>query len=405
MNPVSLFFAQACLVVGTPFVLWRGLRIGSIMPLVAMQIVGGILLGPSLLGTLWQRGWQALFGAAQLSALSGLQWLAVVLFAFLSGLHIGGAGQPGMRRIATAAALGCVLAPFALGTAAGAWLAHAAPAVVGPAASAWQFAFAVGVSMAVTALPVLGAILREMKLSDSVPGQLALGCSAFSDAAIWLVLSVILASAGRSSAGDFLRLALCGALYVGAMLWLVRPALARLLPRMQGNDARLALVAVLIFGSALVSESIGLHYILGGFLAGVALPREAAADLRRQLEPTTVVVLMPFFFLMTGLRTDIAIGGYDTLLVFALSTLVAVAGKVAGTALPARLAGLPRREAWMLGALVQTKGLMEVVVLGILFEAGLIGQTAFSGLLLMALATTVLAKPLTRAASGLRGAA
>ncbi|NUA26033.1 cation:proton antiporter [Cupriavidus basilensis] len=402
MNPVSLFFAQACLVVGTPFILWRGLRIGSIVPLVAMQIVGGILLGPSLLGALWPQGWQALFGPAQLSALSGLQWLAVVLFAFLSGLHIGGVRQPGMRRIAMAAALGSVLVPFALGTAAGAWLAYATPGAVGHAASAWQFAFAVGVSMAVTALPVLGAILREMKLSDSVPGQLAVGCAAFSDAAIWLVLSAILASAGRSSCYDFLRLACLGLAYVGAMLWLVRPLLARMLPRMAANDARLALVAVLIFGSALISESIGLHYILGGFLAGVVLPRDAAGELRRQLEPATVVVLMPFFFLMTGLRTDIAIGGQATLLVFGLSTMVAVAGKVVGTALPARLAGLPRREAWMLGALVQTKGLMEVVVLGILFEAGLIGMTAFSGLLLMALATTVLAKPLTRAAARLR---
>ncbi|MCY0858137.1 cation:proton antiporter [Cupriavidus sp. D39] len=402
MNPVSLFFAQACLVVGTPFLLWRGLRIGSIVPLVAMQIVGGILLGPSLLGALWPQGWQALFGPAQLAALSGLQWLAVVLFAFLSGLHIGGAQQQGMRRIAMAAALGSVLGPFALGTAAGAWLAYATPGAVGQAASAWQFAFAVGVSMAVTALPVLGAILREMKLSDSVPGQLALGCAAFSDAAIWLVLSAILASAGRSSSYDFLRLALLGLAYVGAMLWLVRPLLARMLPRMAAVDARLALVAVLIFGSALISESIGLHYILGGFLAGVVLPSDAAGELRRQLEPATVVVLMPFFFLMTGLRTDIAMGGQETLLEFGLCTVVAVASKVVGTALPARLAGLPRREAWMLGALVQTKGLMEVVVLGILLEAGLIGMTAFSGLLLMALATTVLAKPLTRAAARLR---
>ncbi|MFJ1253309.1 cation:proton antiporter [Cupriavidus sp. CuC1] len=307
-----------------------------------------------------------------------------------------------MRRIAMAAALGNVLVPFALGTAAGAWLAYATPGAVGQAASAWQFAFAVGVSMAVTALPVLGAILREMKLSDSVPGQLAVGCAAFSDAAIWLVLSAILASAGRSSSYDFLRLALLGLAYVGAMLWLVRPLLARMLPRMAAVDARLALVAVLIFGSALISESIGLHYILGGFLAGVVLPRDAAGELRRQLEPATVVVLMPFFFLMTGLRTDIAMGGEETLLVFGLCTVVAVASKVVGTALPARLAGLPRREAWMLGALVQTKGLMEVVVLGILLEAGLIGMTAFSGLLLMALATTVLAKPLTRAAARLR---
>ncbi len=401
MNPISLFFAQACLVVGTPFILWRGLRIGGIVPLVVMQIVGGILLGPSLLGAWWPQGWQALFGPAQLTALSGLQWLAVVLFAFLSGLHIGASEPRGMRRIAVCAALGSVLVPFALGTAAGAALGHAMPGVMGPAASLWQFAIAVGVSMAVTALPVLGAILREMKLGESTPGRLALACAAFSDAAIWLVLSAILASTGQGAEHEPLRLAAAGLAYVGTMLAVVRPLLARLLPRLRAADARLALVVVLIFASACVSELIGLHYILGGFLAGVVLPRDAASDIGRQLEPTTVVVLLPFFFLMTGLRTDVTTGGMQALIVFGVATLVAVFGKVAGTAWPARAAGLPRREAWMLGALVQTKGLMEIVVLAILFEARLIGTSAFSGLLLMALATTVLAKPLTLAASRL----
>lgn len=193
-----------------------------------------------------------------------------------------------------------------------------------------------------------------------------------------------------------------GAAYVAVMFLLVQPMVARWLPRLRGGDARLAAVVVLIFASACASELIGLHYILGGFLAGVVLPRAAAADIGRQLEPTTVVVLMPFFFLMTGLRTDLNTAGTDALLVFALTTLVAVIGKMAGTALPARWAGLGRRDAWTLGALAQTKGLMEVVVLAILLENRLISTAAFSGLLLMALATTVVAKPFTLAALRLR---
>jgi len=402
LNPIAIFFVQACLVVGTPLVLWRGLRMGGIVPLVVMQIAGGIVLGPSVLGVLWPENWQLLFGAQKLTALSGLQWLAVVLFAFLSGLHIGGPGAGGMRRIAISAAVGCVALPFVMGLGAGYLLADWRPALLGPAATTWQFAIAVGVSMAVTALPVLGAILREMKLTDTTAGRLALTCSAFSDASIWIVLSFILASTGQAAAHDPWRLVMGGALYVAVMLAVVRPLLARWLPTLRGNDARLAAVVVLIFASACVSELIGLHYILGGFLAGVVLPRHASADIGRQLEPTTVVVLMPFFFLMTGLRTDLTTAGTDALIVFALCTLVAVIGKMAGTALPARWAGLGRRDAWAVGALAQTKGLMEVVVLAILLENRLIGTAAFSGLLLMALATTVLAKPFTLAALRLR---
>lgn len=401
MNPTSIFFAQACLVIGTPLLLWRGLRMGGIVPLVVMQIVGGILLGPSLLGMLWPENWQALFGAPKLAALSGLQWLAVVLFAFLSGLHIGNGEGQGLRKIALAAGLGCVLVPFVLGAGAGLLLGQLRPGLIGDAATPWQFAIAVGVSMAVTALPVLGAILREMGLADTTAGRLSVACAAFSDAAIWIVLSFILASTG-DAAQQPLRLVLLGAAYVAVMFAVVRPLLAAWLPRLRGPDARLAAVVVLIFASACMSELIGLHYILGGFLAGVVLPRGAAADIGKQLEPTTVVVLMPFFFLMTGLRTDLTTAGGDTLLVFAVATVVAVAGKMAGTAIPARLTGLGRRDAWTLGALAQTKGLMEVVVLAILLENHLIGTAAFSGLLLMALATTAVAKPLVLASLKLR---
>jgi len=401
LNPASIFFVQACLVVGVPLVLWGGLRMGGIVPLVVMQIAGGIVLGPSVLGALWPDSWHVVFGAQKLTALSGLQWLAVVLFAFLSGLHVGGPEARGLRRIALWAAPGCVALPFVLGVGAGYVLGAWSPTLAGEAATPWQFAIAVGVSMAVTALPVLGAILREMKLTDSTAGRLALACSAFSDAAIWIVLSCILASTGQAAAQP-LKLVIGGAIYLAVMFALVRPLLARWLPAMRGHDARLAAVVVLIFASACTSELIGLHYILGGFLAGVVLPRQLAADIGKQLEPTTVVVLMPFFFLMTGLRTDLNTAGTDALIVFALTTVVAVVGKMAGTALPARWAGLGRRDAWAAGALAQTKGLMEVVVLAILLENRLISTPAFSGLLLMALATTVLAKPFTLAALRMR---
>lgn len=403
MTQISVFFIQAALVVGLPFLVWRSLRSLALAPLVVVQILTGLALGPSGLGQLFPEFWVMVFDPAQLSPLSGLQWLAVALFAFLTGLHVDAEDFRGYEKTALAAAIGSVLVPLGLGAAAGLWLAPMVPDAVGPNGTPGLFALAFALCTAVTALPVMAAILREMGLHDTALGRLAIGCAACNDAVIWVLLTVtMLAYAqGRPESSPWTDLALAVA-YVAAMMGVVRPLAPRWLARVENEpEIRLVAVVLLIFASALAADLIGLHYVFGGFLAGLVLPRQFAADIGRQIEPATVIVLLPFFFLMTGLRTEIGLGGGGTLLVFAVGSVVAVAGKLAGTAIPCLMTGLSPRDAWTLGALMQTKGLMEVIVLVILRDAGLIGASAFSGLLLMAVLSTLLTRPLAAAAMSL----
>jgi len=403
MTQISIFFIQAVLVVGLPFLMWRSLRALGLVPLVVVQILTGLALGPSGLGQVFPDLWGVVFDPAQLSPLSGLQWLAVALFAFLTGLHVDAEDFRGYEKTALAAALGSVLVPLGLGAAAGLWLAPLVPDAVGPNGTPALFALAFALCAAVTALPVMAAILREMGLHDSPLGRLAIGCAACNDAVIWVLLTVMMLAYGQGRAEPspwsdlFLTVG-----YIAAMMGVVRPLVPRWLARVRDEpEMRLAVVVMLIFTSALAADLIGLHYVFGGFLAGLVLPRHFAADIGRQIEPATVIVLLPFFFLTTGLRTEIGLGGSGTLLIFAVGTVVALVGKLAGTAIPCLMTGLSPREAWALGALMQTKGLMEVIVLVILRDAGIIGAPAFSGLLLMAVLTTLLTRPLTAAAMSL----
>lgn len=394
MSSASVFFLQALLVVGLPYLLWRVCRLRKVLPMVVVQVLVGISLGPSVFGKLAPETWAVLFGPSQLPMLSGLQWLAVTLFCFLTGLHMRETEVGAQAGLVLAVSAGSILVPLVLGTGLGWWLGAVLPAAAGQQAGVAWFAIAVGLCAAVTALPVLGAILGEMKLLDTRLGALALQCAAINDGVVWILLAAILVGHGQDG-GQFASMALHAVLYLAGCVLLVRPALSWLARhREPDRDLLLCLALVVILASALAAEQAGLHHVLGGFIAGLIWPRQLARQVRRHLEAATVSVLLPFFFLNAGLRAQIAVDGADVMLVFGASLLVAVCGKIAGVVLTARWAGMGWRQAGALGSLLQAKGLVELVVLAILLDAGIIGNTAFSGLLLMAITTTVLAAPL-----------
>ena len=396
MNTSAVFFAQALLVIGIPYLLWRVLKMQSILPLVVAQIITGILLGPSVLGAVAPGLWRSLFDAPQLSALSGLQWLAITLFSFITGAHLRPAENDGMRRITLWATAGGMLIPFVFGTAAGLWLTRNVPSVGSQGGNIWWTALAIGICITVTALPVLAAILREMRISDSLIGRLALSCAASTDAMTWVLLAVLLiAHAGSASLTSIIRLLTLSALYLAFCLYVVRPLLQRWVGRRTFDpEFNLMLAMLLALASALLSELVGLHHVLGAFVAGMIWPRQHARLVVKQLEGVTTVVLLPFFFLATGLRLSVGAINGDVIWVIAVCMPIAIVAKIAGSAIPARLAGLDWRNAWTLGVLMQAKGLVEVVVLTVFLDAKIIGVTAFSGLLFVAIGTTILAKPI-----------
>jgi Kef-type K+ transport system membrane component KefB len=273
------------------------------------------------------------------------------------------------------------------------------------------FAMAIGIATGVTALPVLGAILREMDLLGRRLGDLALGIAAVNNAALWLLLGGLMtAVAGEAADGPGVLVSLLGLpVYLVFMARIVRPLLKRattaLVPHGRMSERTLAVVCAVALGSALITQMIGLHYIFGAFVAGAFMPQELRQAILNRLQTATVGVLMPFFFMLTGLRTLIDLGSPGFLEILLVTTTLAVFGNVGGTALAARLVGEPWANALGLGALVQTKGLMELVVLTVLLDRGIITTNVFSAMVLMAVLCTMLAMPLTRLALRQKGRA
>lgn len=395
MPTTALFLLHAGLVIGLPFALWRLGGVRRWVPLVVVQIAVGLALGPSGLGRVAPGLWAVAFPPATLSALDGLVWLGVCYFAFATGLHFDLTEFTGRGRAFAVNALSTFAVPTLAGCGVGVALLVLAPQAMGPAASPWAFVLGVGVAVGVTALPVLAAILREMGLIDSRLGAEALGCAAVNDAALWLMVAVLLVG---SQGGPLWRVAVIagGAVaFVLVLALVVRPLLARLVHHAEGkvSEREVVLLSVGLLAAALATELLGLHAVVGAFAFGAVVPKALARDLLGKFESFLMVVLLPFFFIATGLKTQLdGMGGSG--LVFALTTLVAMAAKLVSAAVPARLQGWAWRESLALGTLVGCKGLMELVVLTLLLDKGILSAAGFSGMVVMALVTTALARPL-----------
>jgi Kef-type K+ transport system membrane component KefB len=397
MTAAAVFLLQSVLIVGVPYFLWARRWVRPWLPLVAVQIVVGLALGPSLLGRLAPELQAALFPPASLPALEGLAQIAIVFFAFLVGLHFDLAELRGRGGRFAAAAFGSVAVPVLAGAVAGVWLFDAVPQAVGSNGRPLLFAVGMGIAAGVTALPVLGAILREMHLARDAVGSTALGLAAANDAALWVLIAALLVSSGG---GDPLAIsAVLSAVtaYVMAMSGLMPRLFARLfrhaLRSGHLNERDVVVIATLLMISALVAEIIGIHYVVGAFAFGAVMPKAVARDVLAKFESVIAVVLLPFFFMTTGLGADVRLSGGEGV-IFTLMTAVSVTGKLAGTVLPLALGTGRWREPLLIGAFMQCKGLMEIVVLTLLLDAGIISPACFSAMVLMALATTAATKPL-----------
>jgi Kef-type K+ transport system membrane component KefB len=272
------------------------------------------------------------------------------------------------------------------------------PGLVGPEASVPVFAAAIGICLAVTALPVLAALLKEMKIVHSDLGQQALGFAAMTDGALWISVSALLLVSAGARGGLWLLLLIPA--YLAAALLLLPLLMARVAKQRSGNgeasDTVLIAATTIAFGSAFLSEIIGLGDVIGAFIAGAAMPGPVRAELIKRLDWPVTLLLMPFFFMMTGLRTEADLLSAPVLTMAAAATGLAMFGKIAGVAVPAILMGRGTRRSLALGVLLQSKGLMEVLVVTVLIDAGILTVRVFSALVLVAVFCTILAMPLTR---------
>ncbi|HEV7371676.1 cation:proton antiporter [Arenibaculum sp.] len=402
MTADLIFLLQAFVIITVPFALSRALRLSGMVPIVVIQILLGIALGPSLFGRFAPEAYGMLFNPDTLRPLAGAASIAVLFFGFITGLHFDTDSFRGRGGAFAAIAAASVVIPTGLGVLAGLYIGTRHPETLGARGDLFVFAAAIGICLGVTALPVLGAILREMGLLGQRIAGVALGIAAANDAALWLLLGglmTVVAGGVPTQLGILLPL-LALPVYFLVMVQVVRPLLARVVSALMHDgtmgEAALVVVGAVAIGSAVVTEILGLHYIFGAFLAGAIIPRELRQPILDRLEVMTIAVLMPFFFMLTGLRTQIDPSSSVFLEILVVTTVLGVVGKVGGTALTAVFFGEKWSSALCLGTLVQTKGLMEVVVLTVLLEYGIISITAFSALTLMAVISTALVMPLSR---------
>lgn len=382
MTTTEIFLLAMALIFALPYLVWRLGRTEYYAPLVVVQILLGIGLGPGVLGAAFPAYYAFVFNPPVVQTLNGLAWWAVMLFVWIAGIELDLEGVWRDRRqtgLTAALALGT---PLALGAAVAVVVAGY-PGWRGPGAQVWQFTLGIGMACAVTALPILILFMEKLGVLRQPLGQRILRYASLDDVAIWGVLALILL--------DFTRLGRQAAFLAG--LALAAFAVRWLMRRLPASDrwyAGLVWLAVCALGA----DWCGLHFMVGAFLAGALLDR-AWFDTGRldMLRHDVLLVLMPVFFLSTGLRTHWALGGPAVLLVAGALLVAAVAGKLLGLRLAGRLLGWPPGEASLIGWLLQTKALIMIIFVNILLDKGVITADMFTALLLMAVGSTMLSVP------------
>lgn len=375
---------------------WAARKCGQ--PAVIGQIIGGIALGPTLLGRLPGHLTSRLFPPATLPPLTILAQVAVVIFMFSVGYEIDLRLLRGHRRAVPLVAASALLVPMALGAGATLLFRSQFRALGEPDISRPLVIF-MAVALSITALPVLAAIVRERGLAGSIPGVTATSAAGIMDVLAWLALAAALVGTGHSGRPWAVTVLLTVA-FIAAMLLLARPATRWWVTR-RGSvlSDPVPVAMVLALGSAWVTASLGLHPVFGGFLAGLIMPRPDgapdAAVLRRMEQVGGL--LLPLFFLITGLSLDVGGLGVSALIVFVVVCAIASLGKLGPGYAAARAGGLGRPDAAAVAVLVNTRGLTELIALNVGLSVGLIDQRLFTVLVLMAVLTTLLTAPLLTA--------
>jgi len=368
-------------------------------PQVIGEIVAGLLLGPSLLGHIAPSLSAQLFSPSSLGYLNSLSQIGLLLFMFLVGLELDLKKLHTLGRAAVIISQVSIIVPFISGVLIAFFLY---PRLSDGSARFLIFALFIGVAMSVTAFPVLARILTERKLLSTEVGIVTIACAAVDDVTAWCILAGIIALL-RSEGGQFSLLLTLGGLvfYLIVMIYVVSPLLRRIEPsylRDGLNHDIVAVIILLLLASSLTTEYLGIHALFGAFFAGVVSPKnkEFVREVSARFEPLTVVMLLPLFFALTGLRTNVGlISGVTMWFYFFMIIFVAVASKWGGAMIAARFNGMTWRESAAIGILMNTRGLVGLVILNIGLDIGVLSPTLFSMMVMMALITTFMATPLS----------
>ncbi|KQR80818.1 cation:proton antiporter [Sphingomonas sp. Leaf343] len=383
MTPTEVFLLAMLIILTVPYLVWRLLRTDYWAPLVVVQIIGGILLGPGVLGAAFPDYYAFVFTPGTITALNGIAWWAVMMFVWIAGIELDLA-EAWRRRTETGVTASLALGvPLLTGSIAAVLLLRT-DGWRGPEGATWQVVVGIGMACAVTALPILVLLMEKLGILRTPLGQRTLRYASLDDIAIWGVLALILL--------DWERVGRQGSFLVGFAL--ATYAVRKLLPRIPEAD-RWYVSLIWLAAAGFAADWAGLHFMVGAFLAGAVLDAEwfdrEAMDRFRHIILLTV---MPVFFLSTGLRTEWGVGGATVFAAAALLLVASVGGKLLGVGLAGRILGWKKGDAMTIGWLLQTKALIMIIFVNILLDKRIVTNETFTALLLMALASTMLTTPI-----------
>lgn len=366
-------------------------------PSVIGEIIAGILLGPSLLGHLLPEASSFLFPAASQGNLQFLSQVGLILFMFIVGMELDLNVLKTKAKDAIVISHASIIFPFALGVVLAIFIYREfAPSNIG----FLSFALFTGIAMSITAFPVLARIVQERGLSKTKLGTIAITCAAADDITAWCILAAVIAVVKAGSAMSAIYTILMALAYVVIMLKVVQPILKKIGKKYTTKDSLskpvIAIFFITLLASAYLTETIGIHALFGAFMAGVIMPEDTnfRTIFTEKVEDVALVLLLPLFFVFTGLRTEIGLlNDLHLWKICGLIILVAVVGKFAGSALAAKFVGQSWKESLSIGALMNTRGLMELIVLNIGYDLGILSPSIFTMMVLMALATTLMTGP------------
>ncbi len=363
-------------------------------PRVIGEMLAGILLGPSVLGRISPEAMQFLLPSGIIPLLGIISQLGIILYMFLVGLELNVSQLKSKAHASIAISHASILAPFLLGSGLAIWL-HERLAPEGVPFT--SFSLFMGVAMAITAFPVLARILADRGIDKTSLGAIAISCAAADDVTAWCLLALV-AGVTQSDLSGAIRTSLLAIGYVSAVVLVARNFGGRIAAFGSSlSSTRLTVwILVTVLASTLITESIGIHAIFGAFLIGAIIPHDSliSKEFRTKLSDVVSILLLPAFFAVTGMRTQIGLlsSPMDWLVCVAI-ILVATLGKFGGTLIAAKVAGLDWKTSASLGALMNTRGLMELIVLNVGLDLGIISPTLFTMMVIMALVTTVATTP------------
>jgi Kef-type K+ transport system membrane component KefB len=382
MTTTEIYLIAMAIIFTVPYLIWRVFKTDYYAPLVVVQIIAGILLGPGILGKLYPDYYAFVFSAPVVQSLNGIAWWAVMVFVWIAGIELDLKKAWAHRRESTITAGLALGTPLLFGCAAAAGMLMY-DGWVGPQGMRWQFVMGVGMACAVTALPILILLMEKLAILRQPIGQRILRYASLDDIAIWGVLALILMDWERvgRQAGFLAAFGVLAYSFRKLMVWL---------PERDRWYAGLIWLIICAFGA----DWAGLHYMVGAFLAGAVMDGEwfnqEHMDLLRH---HVLLVMMPVFFLSTGLRTNWSVGGEAVFIAAAVLLVASVAGKLIGVHIAGKLLKWAPGESSIIGWLLQTKALIMIIFVNILLDKGIITNETFTALLLMAIASTMLTVP------------